>query len=84
VFHAALGLTAADAAGLRQRLIAAAFNGDAVPRKADAYGARYTIDFEMTHGSRRATIRSAWIVPHNESAPKLTTCYVLSNQGHDG
>jgi hypothetical protein len=48
-----------------------------VPGEADQYGARHTVDFLMTHGDRKATVRSAWIILRGESAPRLTSCFVL-------
>lgn len=77
VFAAALGLTQADAETLRDALLAAAQGGDAVLGNSDDYGNRYTIDFQLEHARRRARIRSAWIVLHRESLPRLTSCFVL-------
>ncbi len=38
---------------------------------------RYTIDFEMEHRGRHATVRSASIVLQGEAQPRLTSCFVL-------
>lgn len=76
VFAAALGLTQADSELLREELLRAAREGDATSGDADAYGERFTVDFELTRGDRRATIRSAWIVRRGESVPRLTSCFV--------
>ena len=40
-------------------------------------GERYTIDFDLAHGTLRARVRSAWIILHSEGTPRLTSCYVL-------
>jgi len=77
VFLAVLGLTSTDAAFLRNRLLQAAREDDAAAGDADEYGSRYTIDFELIRGLRHATIRSVWIVLHDDSVPWLTSCYVL-------
>ena len=77
VFASALGLTQADAEILRGALLAAAREDSAVAENSDEYGDRYTIDFQMEHGSRRATIRSGWIVLRDEAQPRLTSCFVL-------
>lgn len=77
VFAAALGLTQADSEILCDALLAAAREADAVPGNSDDYGDRYTVDFELEHAGRRARIRSAWIVLHRESSPRLTSCFVL-------
>ena len=73
----ALGLGRADADFLRAALLEAAREEDAVPGEADDYGDRYTVDFPIAHGDRQARVRSAWIVLRGESAPRLTSCFVL-------
>ena len=65
VFASTLGLTAADADVLRDALLRAAREESA------------TIDFELTRGDRKATIRSAWIIRRDDSSPRLTSCFVL-------
>ena len=78
VFASALGITAAHAGTLHRALLDAAASGDAIAGDADAFGQRYTLDFEMTGpDGRRATVRSGWIVLAGEDFPRLTTCYVL-------
>jgi hypothetical protein len=80
VFKAALGITRADADELRDALLEAARAFPAVRGLRDSRGQRYRVDFELARGSRRATIRSAWIIPHDEETPSLTTCYVLKRR----
>ena len=77
VFASALGLTTQNAADLRAALLGAARDGEATPGEADEYGRRFTVDFEMVHRGRRASIRSAWLVRTAEDCPRLTSCYVL-------
>ena len=77
VFSSALGLAQADADLLRVELIRAAREADAATGVSDEYGDRYNVDFEISRGDRHATIRSAWIVRRNETAPRLTSCFVL-------
>ena len=77
VFAAVLGLTATDAEQLRTALLHAAHTGDAVAGELDMYGQRYTIDFTMTTETGSAQIRSGWIILHNETTPRLATCYVI-------
>src|SRR5437588_9199363 len=79
VFASVLGLTSADAGFVRGELLRAAREGDATAGDIDEYGARYTIDFDLVRGSRRAVVRSAWIVLRGEMVPRLTSCYVLLN-----
>jgi hypothetical protein len=77
VFRAALGLTAPDAPILRECILEAAADGEAVAERVDEFGDRYRLDFEMATPSGRATVRSAWIIRVGEDFPRLTTCFVL-------
>ena len=61
VFAATLGLAQTDAEFLREELLRAA-------READA---------QVNRGNRKAIVRSAWIVLRDETAPRLTSCFVL-------
>jgi hypothetical protein len=76
VFAAALGITAEDASELRKRLLEIARTEEAELGELDIYGQRYTVDFEMVTESGKAIVRSGWIVLHDETVPRLTTCYV--------
>jgi len=76
VFKAALGMTAADTRELRERLRDVAATEQAQMGELDRFGQRYTIDFEMQKGHKRAFVRSGWIILRNEMMPRLTTCYV--------
>jgi hypothetical protein len=77
VFVSALGLTRADAEFLRDELLRAAREADAVMDDVDEYGERYTIDFGLARDLRRAMVRSTWMVRRGERSPRLTSCYVL-------
>src|SRR5215210_5516219 len=76
VFQAALGLTAADASKLREKLLEVARTGEARLGELDMYGQRYTIDFEMETKVGKAVVRSGWIILRDEITPRLTTCFV--------
>lgn len=77
VFRAILGIGPAESRTLRERLLAAALDQDAVEGEVDAFGQRYVIDFVVEHQGRRALVRSSWIMLANEDFPGLTSCYVL-------
>jgi hypothetical protein len=77
VFAAVLGLTAAHAEELQQRLLAIARTGEAVLGVQNAYGQRYIIDFAMTTAMGTAVVRSTWIVLVGQDIPRLTSCYIL-------
>ncbi|QDV35748.1 DUF6883 domain-containing protein [Tautonia plasticadhaerens] len=84
VFASALGLTVEDAEELRQILRSAASDHDAQPGACDEYGRRYTIDSVVERLGKRAIVRSAWIVLTDEDVPRLTTCFVLPQDGGRG
>ncbi len=79
VFEAVLGLTIVDAFVLRGLLMQAAIDGEASFVRSDEFGERHQLDFEVVRASRRAIVRSAWIVRTGEDFPRMTTCFVLPN-----
>jgi hypothetical protein len=76
VFASALGPTAADAPKLRAKLLEVARTEEAQIGEFDMYGQRYTIDFEIEMKVGKALVRSGWIILRDETAPRLTTCFV--------
>lgn len=80
VFASALHMGQADAELLKTKLLAAVLEYDAIPGEADEYGHRYIVDFECVHQESWAIVRSGWIIRNEETIPRLTTCYVLSNK----
>jgi hypothetical protein len=80
VFRSALGMTKVDAPELRRRLLQIAASEQAEMGERDRYGQRYTIDFELRAGTRGVTVRSGWIIPRYQTAPRLTTCFVKRGQ----
>ena len=77
VFASSLGLTAADANYLREALLTAARENDAVPAEDDEYGKRYVVDFMASGPAGQAAVRSSWIIRRDEDFPRLTSCFVL-------
>ena len=78
-----LGLSLTDLEFLCDELLRAARVGDAQIGEKDKHGDRYAVDFTITKGTRRATVRSAWIIRPGELIPRLTTCYVLLKRGQN-
>lgn len=80
VFMAALGLTADDIEELREAILLAIMQYDAVLGEQDDYGQRYTVNFSLARLGKQATIRTTWIVRCHENFPRLTSCYVLKKR----
>lgn len=76
VFRSALGLGLEDAPWLRDRILEAVREHDALEREPTAYGRRYVVDFLLSTDVGTALVRSAWMVRYDESIPRLTSCYV--------
>ncbi|MBI5652582.1 MAG: hypothetical protein HZC40_19370 [Chloroflexi bacterium] len=77
LFKAAFGITASDAADLRDALLQIVRTHDAKLGRRDGYGQRYVVDFVFEWRGRRAVVRSAWIIEHDADPPRLTSCYPL-------
>jgi hypothetical protein len=77
LFRELLGITPENAGLLLAALAKAAAVDDARRGRNDRYGQRYVVDFEFTGPAGTAVIRSAWIVPPQETVPRLVTCYIL-------
>lgn len=75
-FAARLGLTSARAGALRDALLAAARENDAVAGEHDGFGRRFAVEFLMEGPKGPVNVRSAWIVRESEDFPRLTSCYV--------
>lgn len=77
VFESALDLTVENAEELKNALLFAVKNNQATPGRFDKFGQRYTVDFEMKRGMKKAIVRSGWIIAANTDFPCLLTCFVL-------
>lgn len=75
VFAATLGLAQTDGESLREALLRAAREADALVGESDEYGDRFTVDFELNRGNQRAVVRSAWIVFRGQTVPRLTKLF---------
>ncbi len=77
LFSAALGMSAKDAEYLQEQLLRAVKTYDAQLGRRDEYGQRYAVDFMLEWRGKWAMIRSGWIIEHDSSIPRLTSCYPL-------
>ena len=70
-------LLAAENAGLlRDALLDAARDADAVLVGQDRFGQRFEVQFVMIGPKAVVTVRTGWIVRTGETFPRLTTCSV--------
>jgi len=77
VFQSALGLTAINAAEIRDLLRRKVKSEDCAMGLSDEYGTRYTVDFAYARGGKQAMLRSTWIIKAEEDTPRLTSCFLL-------
>lgn len=77
VFQAALGLTIDDAGRLREKVLRAAYEEEALAGSPSPFGDKYVIDVMVVNGERQAVVRTTWIIEHGTDFPRLTSCYVL-------
>ena len=77
LFSSILGMKSDNAEELRQILLEIVKTHQAQVGRQDQFGQRYTVDFKITWQNKSATLRSGWIIEHDSTVPKLTTCYPL-------
>lgn len=77
VFAEVLGMTSDDAESLREFLLEAVLQEEAIPGEGDSYGQRYRVDMSIKWNERQAMVRTSWIIRVDEDFPRLTSCYVL-------
>jgi hypothetical protein len=77
LFESLLGLRVEHSANLRERILKAVLDNEAIAGEVDYFGHRYLVDFEMTRPNRAVWVRTAWIIRTGENFPRLTTCYIL-------
>jgi hypothetical protein len=77
VFEAALGLSLADVDWLREKLLEATHNEEAVAQPPSVFGEKYVIDVLLVREDRSAIVRTSWIIEYGTNFPRLTSCYVL-------
>jgi hypothetical protein len=77
VFRNSLNIDRQDAQWLREILLAAAGEHDAVELGADALGRRWRIDIPVTRQNKKAVVRTIWIVRTGEDTPRFVTCWVV-------
>lgn len=76
LFNTLLGINASNAKILKDALLEAAANQDAIPGKPSPFGSKYEIRFQMTGPKRTCTIVSIWIVEKDQMQPRLVTAFI--------
>ena len=78
-FREKLGFERNDAELLRQSILEATLEGEAIEQQATEHGRRFVMDFEIQRGvgvvMYSAVVRTAWIIRNDEDFPRLTTCF---------
>jgi hypothetical protein len=76
VFRDSLGIGQSQAGWLRQQILAALAEADAVELEPDDYGRRWRVDVMVARQNRRAVVRTVWLMRTGESTPRFVTCWV--------
>jgi uncharacterized protein DUF6883 len=76
LFNTLLGFNASNWQVLRDSLVRAAKDEEAIEGRASPFGQKYELRFQMTGKRRSYTILSIWIIPVGESNPRLVTAYI--------
>lgn len=76
IFKNALGITSEDTEELIAEIKKQVQKMECMEGEGDEYGQRYTVDVEIQRNTRKAVVRTGWIIKRNEDQPRLTTCYV--------
>ena len=77
VFRSACGLTAENAEMMRQQLLEAAVQEEAVQTPRTAHGRRYVVECVMDGPAGKARVLTAWIVRDGEDFPRFVSAYVM-------
>ena len=81
VFASVFGITAVNAPQLRHYLLEIVQTHDAQEGERGQHGQLYRIDSELTWNDVTETVRSTWIVRHDEAFPRLVSCFVRPKRG---
>ena len=77
VFRSALGITSANWLVLGDAILSAVLTNSAIQQGRNSYGEIYAVDFLMSHETKKAMVRTSWIIHDGENFARLTSCYVL-------
>jgi hypothetical protein len=77
VFKWALNIGLNEVDILKTALLQAAQHNKVTLLESNQYGTKYSIESEITYQNKTATLKSAWMVRHNEDFARLITCYIL-------
>ena len=75
VFLSALGLAAADAEWLSNRILAGLWQSEAKLQSTTNWGPIYRVDMDIVRGHKCAKVRTGWLC--QAEAARLVTCYVI-------
>lgn len=77
VFKSALNIGLDEVDILKAALLQTAQDNTATLLESNQYGTKYSVECEITYQNKTATLKSAWMVRHNEDFARLITCYIL-------
>ena len=76
VFESAMGMTGKDADRLMEMIFRAILVNEAVSAGKNTHGERFTVDIRALGLTGQVLIRTAWMIDHGNTIPRLTSCYI--------
>lgn len=77
VFDRTLGIGRSDADWLRQQILDALADTEAMELESSSYGRRWRVDVSVRRQSRTVVVRTLWLMRTSERVPRFVTCWVL-------
>jgi hypothetical protein len=75
-FERALGIRIEQAAVLREMVLEAVQEAEAIDKGITPYGHRYQVDMVLHWQGKKAKVRTGWIVLVGKDYPQLTTIFI--------
>jgi hypothetical protein len=76
IFEKVLGITVQDAGWLQSAILENLAFYEATEQEETKFGKKYVVEMKIQNDERTANVRTAWIIEHNGTVPRLITCYI--------
>lgn len=76
IFKKVLGIAVEDADWLKSTILEKLASHESITREETKFGKKFVVDIEIQKAERTANVRTAWIVEHDSTVPRLVTRYI--------